>query len=183
MKSDKVGLHDQEFSTVQTSCLQCFLIVSILLVSHCLSFASCIIPGTDSYCDKIVTKLPWQFTIIKNQNNSIKILYKSLKKTQQAQIFLKITLEIKEFDTMESARKNLIELSSKVDPDMGISYAWDLVAGKEKLLYHLHADCSLSQKNFELLIHNFNQILYPVASSQPSALFCRCGGGCMFIDY
>ncbi len=63
----------------------------------------------------------------------------------------------------------------RAHPDMGLTYAWDLVVLDGVRLHHLHAPCLFSEDSFDLMSAN---LLKMINSPSDSVLRCRCGGGC-----
>jgi hypothetical protein len=69
-------------------------------------------------------------------------------------------------------------MHQKTDPDMGLSYGWDMVTIRGKRLYHLHADCTLAESYFLSMGQALERLIGPADRHTSQVLFCRCGGGC-----
>lgn len=139
---------------------------------------SCSIPGTATPCYRLVSELPWQFSIEEEGKENRRIFFKHLKGKRQAGIPLKISLDVNNFSDQKSAEASFSKINMGANPDTGISYGWDLVLLREKRLFHLHADCTLAEQHFESLVHALTKITSTPDNHTPHALLCRCGGGC-----
>lgn len=67
---------------------------------------------------------------------------------------------------------------AEADPDVGLSYAWDLVTAADDQLVHLHADCTFSEKSFLELARAVLRTATAQSVVYPKSFWCRCGGGC-----
>ena len=139
--------------------------------------ASCLIPGTHSSCGELVSELPWAFRIEQKDGSNRRIFFESRGNTAQGGIHLKMFLDTSIYNARK-ATAAFSQVSNKADPDMGLTYAWDFITIQENRLYHLHADCSLSESNFMLMARTLERILGFSNNHKLPSLLCRCGGGC-----
>lgn len=142
----------------------------------------CMIPGSSSPCINLVSGLPWQFTVVERSEQNHRILFKSEKPVNQSGLYLKMSLDIVDYDNHEAAVETFFQTCRKADPDMGISYAWDLVTVRDKRLFHLHAACTLAERHFESLVKSLEQVVPATDQSSSLTLLCRCGGGCRQVE-
>ncbi len=145
----------------------------------------CIIPGTGTACLSLVKDLPWNFDLASNKKNDLSdILYTSYATIGKQAVKIRLRLEIIAFANKEEVGEELRERYSTADPDMGLSYAWDFIADHNLHLYHLHADCILSEANFVSIADALTEILEPTdlfQNNNQSAFLCRCGGPCRML--
>ena len=140
---------------------------------------ACIIPGTEAVCHKLVSELPWPFTIHVKEEKLIRINYLSSKEIQQSENkYLKMFLDINDYENQKEVAERFAQIHQEADPDMGLSYGWDLVTILGKRLYHLHADCTLAEHHFNSMVKTLEQIIDRPDNPPPPTLLCRCGGGC-----
>lgn len=156
------------------------LVVSFifLLIGVSSAASSCIIPGTENTCDELLSSLPWQFNIEKEEGDAVHISFLSLEEVQQSGVRLKISLNVKNFESQEIASKTFSSVCKEADPDMGLTYAWDLVMVQGMRYYHLHADCILAEQHFHSISQALMRIIGKDDKAQQKSLLCRCGGGC-----
>ena len=171
------------------SAIKCLtlLIITFLCLSpfECLSeeksdFATitCTIPGTIVSCDKLVSNLPWQFSIEEKAGGIGQILYLSPKGIPLPGMHLKISLGVSNYSSQDAATKAFSQTCKNADPDIGISYGWDLVMIRKNRIFHLHADCTLAEQYFESMVQTLAEIVEPSGKFTSPLLLCRCGGGC-----
>jgi hypothetical protein len=93
--------------------------------------------------------------------------------------FLKFQLTRHEFDTPQAARKALHAVLENADPQMGISYAWDLLTTDGSTLWHLWASCMWSKPNQRKLVANVIREAMGGRKPSPGQIVeCTCGGKC-----
>ncbi|MCF8056688.1 MAG: hypothetical protein K9K37_08620 [Desulfocapsa sp.] len=155
-----------------------FFSLSLLLQLPGLASASCTIPGTERSCEELVSELPWPFIIHVKETKPIRITYLNSQEKQQSNLYLKMFLEISDHENRDAAAEDFSRIHQKADPDMGLSYGWDLVTIRDKQIYHLHADCTLSEPYFNSMVESLERIIGPSNKYHYQALLCRCGGGC-----
>jgi len=139
---------------------------------------SCIIPGTDSSCNELVSELPWAFNIEQKEGTNRRISFASQEATKKGGVQLKMFLESSSYNSREATTDAFLQISNKAHPDMGITYGWDLILIQETRIYHLHADCTLSESNFMVMARALELIVSPSNNQKEPSLLCRCGGGC-----
>ncbi len=156
------------------------LFFSLSLLFQIPGFASavCIIPSTDTTCHELVSELPWLFNIHVKEEQPIRITYLSSHSMQQPNMYLKIFLDISEYPNRQETAIGFSQTCQKADPDMGLSYGWDLLLIRKNRIYHLHADCTLAEQHFNSLAQSLQQIIGPPDTQNSQTLSCRCGGGC-----
>jgi len=154
-----------------------FLSVFFLLFSV-FANASCVIPGTESSCGELISELPWSFSIEQKEGANRRIFFESQGGTGKGGVHLKMILDISTYRSKKATIDSFVQVLNKADPDMGLTYGWDFIIIQETRLYHLHADCSLSESNFMVMVRVLERILGLSSNHKPPALLCRCGGGC-----
>jgi len=152
--------------------------LTILLLGAGYTIASCIIPGTESSCAELVSGLPWQFQIKQEKKDGFYLFLQSQEGTLQRGVRLKMNLGVSTYENKNVAVDVFSQLLKDVDPDMGLSYGWDLVMVRDERLYRLHADCTLAEQHFDTMARTFERIIGPTDSHPPFSFYCRCGGGC-----
>ena len=156
------------------------LLLSILLIfllqAPGNTAAVCKIPGTTADCRELTANLPWPFIIHVKEEKPVRITYLSTQEKQQLNPNVKMFLEVSTHENHTAAGESFSQVQQKAHPDMGLSYGWDLVLVRDRLIYHLHADCTLAEHHFMSMVESLIRILPDTTS--PKTLFCRCGGGC-----
>ena len=143
-----------------------------------LAAAACTIPGTAADCKALVTNLPWPFIIHVKEQEPVRITYMSTTEKPQLNPNVKMFLEVGAHESHKAAGESFSQILAEAHPDMGLSYGWDLVLPRDKLLYRLHADCTLAEQHFMTMVASLKRITESAGKTSPRALFCRCGGGC-----
>jgi len=153
---------------------------SLILLIQLPGFAAadCTIPGTERSCGELVSNLPWLFNIHVKEEKPVRITYLSSQGTQESDMHLKMFLETSDHGDRDAAAEALTQMHQKADPDMGLSYGWDMVTIRGKRLYRLHADCTLAESYFHSMGQTLVRLIGAPDRHTPQALFCRCGGGC-----
>lgn len=92
-------------------------------------------------------------------------------------VYLRSSLTISGPIAAGGAQAELERRLSAANPDVGLSYAWDLVTIGDSQIIHLHAECTFSERSFVELAR---AVLQAAAhgSSPSSSFWCRCGSGC-----
>jgi hypothetical protein len=159
-----------------------FFFIILLSMIPGFAVATCTIPGTNRNCNELVADLPWPFIIHVKEQEPIRITYMSTKDSQQRNPNLKMFLEIDEHEKREDAAEAFSKIQQKAHPDMGLSYAWDLVTIRDRRIYHLHADCTLAEHYFTSMVETLKATIGPSNRHPSQTLLCRCGGGCKLLE-
>lgn len=93
-------------------------------------------------------------------------------------VYLRSSLTISGPIGAAGAQAELERRLSAADPDVGLSYAWDLVTTGDDQIIHLHAECTFSERSFMELARAVLRTAAAHGSSSPSSFWCRCGSGC-----
>ena len=102
-----------------------------------------------------------------------------IKKPPGGGLYLKADVTVTVYAEKSGALDAWKILISKAHPDMGLSYAWDHLILKEQSIYHLHAACTFSEENMDVMTFNFRSIVVPDQHNVAPTIHCRCGGGCI----
>ena len=138
----------------------------------------------------VMSGLPWSFrqtaTLLPDKGrdgNATTIRYDFVSTAlghdaPQGKLFLKAYLTVSSYEQADAAASAWQSMLAKVHPDTGLTYAWDYLLLQNLILYHLHAACTFSEDNFEIIMQNLGSIILENKLDTQEILHCRCGGGC-----
>ncbi len=139
--------------------------------------------GQKHFSPETITQgLPWKFSVSTEQSNAAEttrtlfVSSEPLENSGGKTIFLRASLETRKFDQSAQAAEVFAEQAHDAHPDMGLTYAWDLLVLDGTQLHRLHAPCLFSEESFDTMSANLLEMISPATSQ---VLRCRCGGGCL----
>jgi hypothetical protein len=89
-------------------------------------------------------------------------------------VYARATVSVRAMVNAEAAKAEVKRRLAEADPDIGLTYAWDLVTSRDRSVVHLHADCTLSESIFRQVAAR----LQADTEAEEESFSCRCGGGC-----
>ncbi len=146
-----------------------------------------LIPGTEIPLGVIVAGAAWEFDIGRCEGAAASdgdeeatqclVSSRPYKFTASGDLFLRARLVTRRFATPAEAATHYRDIVSAAHPDMGLTYAWDLVVARGEYLYRLHAACAFSGDTYRAMADRF-KLAVREGGRVPFILRCRCGGGC-----
>lgn len=97
-----------------------------------------------------------------------------IERGESGPVFLRATLTLSGEPSELSAWAEVSKRLDEADPDIGLSYSWDLVTAVGAHVVHLQADCTFSEESFLTVARALAERLPGVRRS----FWCECGAGC-----
>lgn len=141
----------------------------------------------------VVNELSWKFNVTSeeieraeqegsSERKTLRLDFVSkepIKNTPNGNLYLRADLTVTEYSGKDAALNEWAAMIAKAHPDMGLSYAWDHLILNGQKIYHLHAACTFSEENMDVMTFNLRSIVVPDQHNVAPTIHCRCGSGCI----